>query len=76
MVHQAGKVANFIFFDGHAKSKKWLSTLYPITQNNGKIHDHPDPNNLFIVGEVGCNRTMPPALNTGAFITAPCLAYQ
>src|SRR5262249_46455702 len=28
--HSAGRVANFIFFDGHARSKKWLSTLYPL----------------------------------------------
>jgi prepilin-type N-terminal cleavage/methylation domain-containing protein/prepilin-type processing-associated H-X9-DG protein len=33
-VHPAGKVANFIFYDGHVKSKKWLATLYPLTQNN------------------------------------------
>jgi len=76
MVHQSGKQANFIFFDGHAKSKKWLSTLYPITQNNWEIHDHPDPNNLYIVGEVGCNRKMPPGPDAKSFQTPACLAYQ
>ena len=58
--HSAGKMANFIFYDGHVKSKKWLATLYPITENNWEIHDHPDPNNLNITGENGCNRKMPP----------------
>jgi len=76
MVHQAGKQANFVFYDGHAKSKKWLSTLYPITQNNWEIHDHPDPTNLTITGEVGCNRKMPPGPDAAPFRKADCLAYQ
>src|SRR4029077_13861338 len=28
--HSTGKVGNFIFFDGHVKSKKWLATLFPL----------------------------------------------
>ena len=48
-VHQTGKQANFIFFDGHAKSKKWISTLYPLTQNNWQPDEpNPDPNNRHI----------------------------
>src|SRR5436305_2091266 len=44
--HPAGKMGNFIFFDGHAKSKKWLATLYPVNQNNWEAHEpNPDPNN-------------------------------
>jgi prepilin-type N-terminal cleavage/methylation domain-containing protein/prepilin-type processing-associated H-X9-DG protein len=76
MTHQAGKVANFIFFDGHAKSKKWLSTLYPITQNGWEPTDHPDPTNLKIVGQVGCNRAMPPDPSAKSFHTNGCDAYQ
>jgi prepilin-type N-terminal cleavage/methylation domain-containing protein/prepilin-type processing-associated H-X9-DG protein len=74
--HPAGKVGNFIFYDGHVKSKKWLATLYPITQNNWEIHDHPDPTNLFITGEVGCNRKMPPGPDAAPFRKPDCLAYQ
>jgi prepilin-type N-terminal cleavage/methylation domain-containing protein/prepilin-type processing-associated H-X9-DG protein len=76
MVHQTGKLANFIFYDGHVKSKKWLATLYPITQNNWEIHDHPDPNNLYITGEAGCNRKMPPGPDAKSFHTNGCDAYQ
>ena len=32
--HPTGQVGVFIFHDGHAKPRKWLSTLYPITENN------------------------------------------
>jgi prepilin-type N-terminal cleavage/methylation domain-containing protein/prepilin-type processing-associated H-X9-DG protein len=77
MVHQAGKQANFVFFDGHAHSKKWLQTLWPITENNWEVHDHPDPNNLTISGEVGCQRTLPKAPVGNPWTTDPnCLAYQ
>ncbi len=76
MSHSAGKMGNFIFYDGHVKSKKWLSTLYPITQNNWEVHDHPDPNNLTITGQVGCNRKMPPGPDAKSFQTKACLAYQ
>jgi prepilin-type N-terminal cleavage/methylation domain-containing protein/prepilin-type processing-associated H-X9-DG protein len=70
------KVANFIFYDGHVKSKKWLSTLYPIQDNNWEVHDHPDPTNLNITGQVGCNRKMPPGPDAKSFQTKDCLAYQ
>jgi prepilin-type N-terminal cleavage/methylation domain-containing protein/prepilin-type processing-associated H-X9-DG protein len=76
MVHQTGKMANFIFYDGHVKSKKWLNTLYPITENNWEVHDHPDPTNLYITGEVGCNRKMPPGPDARSFHTNGCDAYQ
>jgi len=75
-VHQSGKQANFIFFDGHAHSKKWLSTIYPITQNNWEIHDHPDPTNLNITGEDGCNRKMPPGPDATSFHIKGCDQYQ
>jgi len=75
MVHQTGKQANFIFYDGHVKSKKWLSTIWPIEQNNWEAHDHPNPADLTITGQVGCNRKMP-AAPSGAFLKGACLAYQ
>jgi hypothetical protein len=40
--HSAGQVANFIFYSGHAKSKKWLSTLYPqLSEATQKISAEP-----------------------------------
>ena len=62
--------------DGHVKGKKWLATLYPIQDNNWEVHDHPDPTNLFITGQVGCNRKMPPGPDAKSFQTKDCLAYQ
>ena len=41
--HSAGKMANFVFYDGHVKSKKWLSTLYPVNQNNWVLSPDPEP---------------------------------
>ena len=58
--HPAGKMGNFIFYDGHVKSKKWLQTLYPLNQNNWEAKDpNPDPNNRHIKGEVGCDYVIP-----------------
>src|SRR5262245_44252805 len=50
--HPTGKRANFIFYDGHAKSKKWMDTLYPVNQNNWELTPNPDPNNRKINGAV------------------------
>jgi prepilin-type N-terminal cleavage/methylation domain-containing protein/prepilin-type processing-associated H-X9-DG protein len=75
--HPAGKQANFIFFDGHVKSKKWLATLYPISQNNW-MADEPsqDPNNRRIVGAPGCDRVMPAGPDAKTFQSRDCLSYQ
>jgi prepilin-type N-terminal cleavage/methylation domain-containing protein/prepilin-type processing-associated H-X9-DG protein len=75
--HPAGKMGNFIFFDGHVKSKKWLSTLYPISQNNW-MSDEPstDPANRRIKGAPGCDRVMPTGPDAKAFQTKDCLTYQ
>ena len=74
--HQAGKVGNFIFFDGHVKSKKWLSTLYPVNQNNWVLNPNPDPNNLKVVGQPGsCNFTAP-APGAAIYQTPECKSYQ
>ena len=77
--HQAGKQANFIFFDGHAKSKKWIATLYPLTQNNWQPDEpNPDPNNRKIHGQgVGCDYTIPASPADKVFQTKDCLpVYQ
>jgi len=77
MFHQSGNRANFVFFDGHAQSKKWLQTLWPVTENNWEVHDHPDPNDLTITGEVGCSRKLPPAPNAAFFgADKNCQLYQ
>jgi len=75
--HPAGKQANFVFFDGHAKSKKWLSTIYPISQNNW-MSDEPsqDPNNRRIKGAPGCDTTMPPGPDAKVFHSNGCDSYQ
>ena len=76
-VHPAGKLGNFIFYDGHAKSKKWYSTLYPVNQNNWEAHDpNPDPNNRRITGEPGCDAVLPPAPDDKKFQTKECRALQ
>jgi len=74
--HQAGKVGNFIFFDGHAKSKKWLSTLYPVNQNNWVLNPNPDPANLKVVGVNQCNFTAPPGPDAAVYQSKECQGYQ
>jgi len=74
--HPAGKVANFIFYDGHAKTKKWAATLFPVNQNNWEAHDpNPDPNNRHITGPAGCDWMVPPA-DSAQFHTAACEVHQ
>jgi len=79
--HTAGKQANFIFFDGHAKSKKWISTLYPLTQNNWQPDDpNPDPNNRHIKSPnagTACDYTIPASPAAAEFQKKECLpVYQ
>jgi len=71
--HPTGQVGNFIFYDGHAKSKKWLSTLFPINQNNWEFEPNPDPNNRHINGVIGCQYDVP---KVSSFQTKDCLKYQ
>jgi prepilin-type N-terminal cleavage/methylation domain-containing protein/prepilin-type processing-associated H-X9-DG protein len=54
-----GGRANFIFFDGHAKSLKWAQTIFPINENKWELQPNPDPNNRKINGDVGCRYTVP-----------------
>jgi len=74
--HPTGKVGNFIFFDGHVKSKKWLSTLYPMNENNWEINPNPDPKNRTIKGPPGCQYTAPAGPEAKEFQTKECRAYQ
>ena len=70
------KNANFIFYDGHVKTKKWLSTLYPVNQNNWVLDPNPDPANLKVVGVNQCNFAVPPGPGAPVFQTPQCLGYQ
>jgi prepilin-type N-terminal cleavage/methylation domain-containing protein/prepilin-type processing-associated H-X9-DG protein len=71
------KVSNFIFYDGHVKSKKWLSTLYPLTQNNWDFNEpNPDPNNRHIKTTAGCDETIPASPAAKEYQKAECLQYQ
>jgi prepilin-type N-terminal cleavage/methylation domain-containing protein len=74
--HPTGKVGTFIFHDGHVKTKKWLSTLYPLTENNWELLPNPDPKNRTIKGPPGCQHTAPPGPEAKVFQTRECLAYQ
>jgi prepilin-type N-terminal cleavage/methylation domain-containing protein/prepilin-type processing-associated H-X9-DG protein len=75
--HQGSKMANFIFFDGHAKSKKWLQTLYPLTQNNWEPgQPNPDPNNRKFNGVPPCVYVAPAGPGDKAFQNPVCLPYQ
>jgi prepilin-type N-terminal cleavage/methylation domain-containing protein/prepilin-type processing-associated H-X9-DG protein len=70
------KVANFIFYDGHVKSKKWMSTLWPFTQNNWQLTEpNPDPNNRRVSVLPGCTETIPPPDNA-IWQNAKCQGYK
>ena len=75
-VHGNG-MGQFVYFDGHAKSKKWLSTLYPVNQNEWiKEEPNPDPNNRRVKGEVGCDYVVPPGSGAKEFQKKECLKLQ
>jgi prepilin-type N-terminal cleavage/methylation domain-containing protein/prepilin-type processing-associated H-X9-DG protein len=74
--HPSGKVGNFIFYDGHVKSKKWLATLYPLTDNNWEILPNPSPNNRLLNGPPGCDFAVPSGPSAREFQSKECLAYQ
>jgi hypothetical protein len=66
----------FIFHDGHAKPKKWLSTLYPLNQNNWMVQPNSDSNNRNITGPTGCQETAPVSPAAKEYQAKDCLAYQ
>jgi prepilin-type N-terminal cleavage/methylation domain-containing protein/prepilin-type processing-associated H-X9-DG protein len=71
------KLANFIFYDGHVKSKKWMATLYPVNQNNWELtQPNPDPNNHKINVLPGCSDTVPSGPDAKVFQTPDCQQYQ
>jgi prepilin-type N-terminal cleavage/methylation domain-containing protein len=81
--HPAGKVANLIFYDGHIKTKKWLATLYPVSENNWELSPDPDPANRRINGPPGCDKgdgsghaDAPAGPDAKDFQTKQCLTYQ
>jgi prepilin-type N-terminal cleavage/methylation domain-containing protein/prepilin-type processing-associated H-X9-DG protein len=74
--HPTGKVGNFIFYDGHVKSKKWLDTLYPLHENNWELSPDPDPNNRQIKGPPGCQYPVPAGRGAKEFQTKECRDYQ
>jgi prepilin-type processing-associated H-X9-DG protein len=75
--HPAGRMSNFIFFDGHVKSKKWLDTLYPVNKNNWEPGDpNPDPNNRKLNGTPPCTYTAPSGPEAKEFQKADCLAVH
>jgi prepilin-type N-terminal cleavage/methylation domain-containing protein/prepilin-type processing-associated H-X9-DG protein len=73
--HPSGKVGNFIFFDGHVKSRKWLSTLFPLTDNNWELSPSPDPNRRKLQGPTDCGQVVPPP-DASVYKSPACLAYQ
>jgi len=73
--HPGGKVANFIFYDGHVKSRKWLSTLYPLSKNNWQAAErNPDPKNRV----VGCFQpvTAPAGPDAKEFQAKECVSAE
>jgi len=74
--HPTGKMGVFIFHDGHAKPKKWLSTLYPVNENAWMLQPNADPNNRNITGPTGCQETAPVSSASKEYQAKDCLAYQ
>jgi prepilin-type N-terminal cleavage/methylation domain-containing protein/prepilin-type processing-associated H-X9-DG protein len=75
--HPGSKMANLIFMDGHVKTKKWMATLYPLTQNNWEAGiPNPDPNNRKLNGHPPCTYTAPTGPDAKEFQKPACQAYQ
>jgi prepilin-type processing-associated H-X9-DG protein len=71
------KNANFIFYDGHVKTKKWLSTLYPVNQNNWQLDEpNPDPANRHVKTVAGCDEIVPAGPDAKEYQKAPCSLYH
>jgi prepilin-type N-terminal cleavage/methylation domain-containing protein/prepilin-type processing-associated H-X9-DG protein len=74
--HPGGKMANFIFYDGHVKSKRWLSTLYPLNENNWELVPNLDPKNRKIDGPPGCQYVAPAGPQASEYRTSVCRAIH
>src|SRR6266566_4108509 len=71
------KNANFIFYDGHVKTKKWLSTLYPVNQNNWQLDDpNPDPANRHVKTVAGCDEIVPAGPDAKEYQVPVCKQYH
>src|SRR5207245_11050555 len=71
------KIANFIFYDGHVKPKRWLDTLYPTNKNNWQLDEpNPNPNNLRIAPIAGCQEPVPTSPNSPENRQPPCDQYH
>jgi prepilin-type N-terminal cleavage/methylation domain-containing protein/prepilin-type processing-associated H-X9-DG protein len=69
--------ANFVFFDGHAKNKRWMDTLYPLARNNWEADvPNQDPKNLKLNGAPPCTDTAPPGPDAKVFQSQACLKWQ
>jgi prepilin-type processing-associated H-X9-DG protein len=73
--HPAGKLGNFVFYDGHAKSRKWLQTLYPLTQNQWELVPNPDPKNHVLTSPF-YQYAAPDGPAAKEFQQPACLTYQ
>ncbi len=51
--HGLGGPANFIYYDGHAKAKKWAAVVYPLTQSEMVNNPPTDPNSTHLVSDWG-----------------------
>src|SRR5262249_9552575 len=70
-------VANFIFYDGHVQTQKWLSTLYPLPQNNWQLDErNQDRKTRHIKRGAGCDEIIPAAPDAKEYQNPKCLGYQ
>jgi prepilin-type N-terminal cleavage/methylation domain-containing protein/prepilin-type processing-associated H-X9-DG protein len=73
----SSKFANFIFYDGHVHTKKWLDTLYPVNHNNWQLDDpNPDPTNRHVKTVAGCDEIVPAGPDAKEYKTPPCTQYH
>ena len=70
-------MTNLVFFDGHAKNKRWMDTLYPISRNNWEPDvPNQDPKNLKLNGTPPCTYSAPPGPDAKVFQSKDCLKWQ
>ena|SRR5947209_4547912 len=73
--HPAGKRGNFVYYDGHARTRKWLQTLYPLNENHWELSPNPDPNNRVLKSPF-YQYTAPDGPTAKEYQQPACLAYQ
>jgi prepilin-type N-terminal cleavage/methylation domain-containing protein/prepilin-type processing-associated H-X9-DG protein len=76
-VHPGPRLGNFIFYDGHVRSKRWLATLYPFNENNWELAPNPNSNDRSTKVPMGCNINDAPRSPDDKQFKAPeCQYYQ